>query len=95
MEHIRSGVPGRGAGIHPPTRFGGVTRTLALDVIDPDDLPRDPATEFRPDRSRSVVTENASPDVGFRWSLNPYRGCEHGCSYCYRHSQRARYSTGT
>ena len=35
------------------------------------------------DTSRSILAENESPDVGFRFSLNPYRGCEHGCSYCY------------
>ena len=40
-------------------------------------------TEYLPDRSRTVVTENDSPDVGFRYSINPYRGCSHGCSYCY------------
>lgn len=35
------------------------------------------------DASRTVVNEVDSPDIGFRWSLNPYRGCEHGCIYCY------------
>ena len=42
-----------------------------------------PRTEFLPDQSRSIITENDSPDVGFVASLNPYRGCEHGCIYCY------------
>ncbi len=40
-------------------------------------------TRFFTDRSRSVVSRNSSPDLGFSISLNPYRGCEHGCSYCY------------
>ncbi len=40
-------------------------------------------TEFLPDTSKSIITENDSPDVTFRYSLNPYRGCEHGCAYCY------------
>jgi len=40
-------------------------------------------TQFLPDDSRSIVSENDSPDVPFRYSVNPYRGCEHGCSYCY------------
>lgn len=35
------------------------------------------------DASRSVLTENDSPDIPFRWSVNPYRGCTHGCAYCY------------
>jgi DNA repair photolyase len=41
------------------------------------------ATELLSDRSRSVISHNDSPDVGFSFSLNPYRGCEHGCIYCY------------
>jgi DNA repair photolyase len=41
------------------------------------------ATELLSDRSRSLITHNDSPDVGFSFSLNPYRGCEHGCIYCY------------
>ena len=40
-------------------------------------------TEFLRDASRSIVTENDSPDIGFRYSVNAYRGCEHGCAYCY------------
>jgi DNA repair photolyase len=40
-------------------------------------------TEFLPDASKSIISENDSPDIPFRYSLNCYRGCEHGCSYCY------------
>ncbi len=40
-------------------------------------------TQFLPDVARSIVRENNSPDIPFRYSLNPYRGCEHGCAYCY------------
>jgi len=39
--------------------------------------------EVHEDRSRSIVSENKSPDVGFRFSVNPYRGCQHACAYCY------------
>jgi DNA repair photolyase len=39
--------------------------------------------EYLPDLSKSIVSENNSPDIPFRYSLNPYRGCAHGCSYCY------------
>jgi DNA repair photolyase len=42
-----------------------------------------PPTIFYRDTSRSVLAENDSPDIDFRFSLNPYRGCEHGCIYCY------------
>ncbi len=44
---------------------------------------RGPKTEFWEDASESIVTENHSPDLSYRWSINPYRGCEHGCTYCY------------
>src|SRR5688500_10991400 len=74
---------GRGSILRPPNRFDATTR-VPLDQVGPDeDAPGNPATAFIPDRTRSVVTENDSPDVGFRYSLNPYRGCEHGCAYCY------------
>ncbi len=41
------------------------------------------ATQVEPDASRTVISKNNSPDIAFDHSLNPYRGCEHGCSYCY------------
>ncbi len=41
------------------------------------------ATEYLPDESQSIVSTNESPDIPFRYSINPYRGCSHGCSYCY------------
>lgn len=42
-----------------------------------------PVTAIQDDSSRSVLSHNNSPDLGLSWSLNPYRGCEHGCIYCY------------
>ena len=42
-----------------------------------------PLTQFLPDATRSILAHNDSPDIGFDTSLNPYRGCEHGCVYCY------------
>src|SRR5262249_29963864 len=42
-----------------------------------------PATQFFRDSSRTIIARNDSPDVGFDASINPYRGCEHGCTYCY------------
>jgi DNA repair photolyase len=80
-------VKGRGSQIDPPNRFGGPYHVADLDQVQDDgeyleSLRRRP-TEYLRDHSRTVVTENASPDVGFRYSLNPYRGCSHGCTYCY------------
>jgi DNA repair photolyase len=40
-------------------------------------------TTLTPERARTIITRNTSPDVGFDRSINPYRGCEHGCIYCY------------
>jgi DNA repair photolyase len=78
---------GRGAQIDPPNRFERTHRESDLEHVEHDEdylnSLRDRPTEFLPDRFRSVITENDSPDVGFRFSLNPYRGCSHGCSYCY------------
>jgi DNA repair photolyase len=78
---------GRGACTNPPNRFEATHHELNLEQLAQDDdyleaLGR-PATEFLPDQSRSVIAENDSPDVGFEVSINPYRGCEHGCIYCY------------
>jgi len=76
---------GRGTPTSPPNRFERLHVEPDDEHRDPsDDEPeRSPQTVFYDDSSRSVVTENDSPDVPFRFSLNPYRGCEHGCSYCF------------
>ena len=78
---------GAGPGFDPPNRFEHSHHELDLEQVQDDAdylaaLGR-PATEFLPDRSRSLICTNDSPDVGFEVSLNPYRGCEHGCIYCY------------
>jgi DNA repair photolyase len=46
-------------------------------------------TEVRPDPARSIIARNNSPDIGFSQSINPYRGCEHGCIYCYARPSHA------
>jgi DNA repair photolyase len=82
-----SAPKGRGSHINPPNRFGLPLYQPDFEHLESDEDAleklRRPTTEFIPDRSKSVVTENHSPDIPFRYSLNPYRGCEHGCSYCY------------
>ena len=53
-------------------------------VLEPEELPPESvATEVLIDGSRSIIARNDSPDVSFGASINPYRGCEHGCTYCY------------
>jgi DNA repair photolyase len=84
-------IRGRGASWSPANRFEKLHVDLTdLDVVDvepgidpgADRRPR-PATRYFRDATRSIITRNSSPDVGFETSLNPYRGCEHGCIYCY------------
>lgn len=80
-------IHGRGASWSPANRFEKLHVDLTdLDVVDPvagaeEKPPR--ATEYFRDHTQTIITRNNSPDVGFETSLNPYRGCEHGCIYCY------------
>jgi DNA repair photolyase len=81
---VKSSLPvlprARGASSNPANRF----ETLEVEL---EELPWEEservATRYLKDTSRSVIATNDSPDVGFDASLNPYRGCEHGCIYCY------------
>jgi DNA repair photolyase len=80
-------IKGRGAAVQPPNPHLSVQLEADLEQVADDEdylaqLGR-PPSEYLPDNSRSIVAENDSPDVGFRYSVNPYRGCSHGCSYCY------------
>jgi DNA repair photolyase len=74
-------IHGRGASGNPANRFEPLHYEMG-----PDDWADDgpaPTTTFLKDTSRSLISTNDSPDVGFEASINPYRGCEHGCIYCY------------
>jgi DNA repair photolyase len=83
----RAPIRGRGASWSPANRFEKLHVDLNdLDVVDVDfeaeERPRR-GTQYFCDGTKSIITRNNSPDVGFETSLNPYRGCEHGCIYCY------------
>lgn len=73
---------GRGAAYDPLNRF----ERLSISLEEEEEHARAEAgakTEFFVDATRTIITRNDSPDVGFTFSINPYRGCEHGCIYCY------------
>lgn len=80
-------IIGRGAQVSPPNRYQRIHIEEGLEQLEHDDdylndrqLPR---TEIYEDDSQSIVSKNDSPDIPFDFSLNAYRGCAHGCAYCY------------
>ncbi len=80
-----AGLPihGRGAAENPAGRYERLDYEPDPDYEDPDDPEPRPPTHFYRDTTRKIIASNDSPDVGFSFSVNPYRGCEHGCGYCY------------
>ena len=83
----RAPIHGRGASWSPANRF----EKLHVDLSDVDLVDDDPAADEKPraatqyfrDGTKTLIARNQSPDVGFETSINPYRGCEHGCIYCF------------
>ncbi len=87
------GIKGRGSNGYLPGRFA-VTVPEAVDdgwhARETEDEDRAaPRTELHEETARSVISRNQSPDIPFSQSLNPYRGCEHGCSYCFARPSHA------
>ena len=73
-------IKGRGASWNPQNRFETLEYVRDEEAPPDDDAPR---TIYLRDPTRTIISTNDSPDVGFDASINPYRGCEHGCIYCY------------
>jgi hypothetical protein len=91
-------IKGRGAASRVAGRFEKTLATgeddgwgsVYADAFDIDGGPKaPPRTSVREERARSIITRNQSPDIGFSQSINPYRGCEHGCVYCFARPSHA------
>ncbi|HEY4339527.1 MAG TPA: PA0069 family radical SAM protein [Steroidobacteraceae bacterium] len=77
-------LKGRGALSNPPVRFESTSVEKTDDGWqDEEEVATSLPQIVLPDRAKSVITTNSSPDVGFEQSINPYRGCSHGCVYCF------------
>ncbi|MBN8552974.1 MAG: PA0069 family radical SAM protein [Caulobacterales bacterium] len=85
-------IKGRGARSNATSRYIADKREAFDDGWEPeaedDTLPR-LDTQLRPDHARKIISTNDSPDIGFDRSINPYKGCEHGCIYCYARPNHA------
>src|ERR1700728_2171945 len=74
---------GRGAASNPAVRFEATSREQTHDGWYEEEIVEHLSETVLPDHARSVISRNDSPDVGFDQSINPYRGCSHGCEYCF------------
>ncbi|SFN33773.1 hypothetical protein SAMN05216289_11553 [Dokdonella immobilis] len=83
-------IKGRGAGSNREGRFEALTKTTEDDGWYRDEVGTlRPPTRVSQERARSIISLNDSPDIPFTQSINPYRGCEHGCNYCYARPSHA------
>lgn len=81
MEHNKNPIRGRGASDNPANRFEGTYTDYNLDEDTGEKPSQD--TKLIRDDTKEILSKNNSPDIPFNYGLNPYRGCEHGCIYCY------------
>lgn len=79
---------GRGTASNPHNRFAPTT-SVPVDNDWFDEVPKPQVTEIRNELAKTVISRNQSPDLPFDRSINPYRGCEHGCIYCYARPSHA------
>ncbi len=82
-------IKGRGALSRPPGRFDKLTHSLEHDGWYEEEPPNKLETVVLPETARTVISRNQSPDIHFSQSINPYRGCSHGCVYCYARPSHA------
>ena len=80
---MASAFKGRGALSQPPGRFDKLTQILEQDGWYEEEPPEKRETVVLPEHARTIISRNQSPDIYFTQSINPYRGCEHGCVYCF------------
>jgi hypothetical protein len=78
----KKALKGRGALSNPAGRFERTGIESVDDGWYVEEQPDSVDTTMEPDRAKSVISRNDSPDIGFDQSINPYRGCEHACIYC-------------
>ncbi|MBZ9556530.1 MULTISPECIES: PA0069 family radical SAM protein [unclassified Modicisalibacter] len=89
MKHPSQARKGRGATFDPHNRFAPSVSEAVDDGWWQEASPEHMATEVRDEPAKSALSWNHSPDLGFDRSLNPYRGCEHGCIYCFARPSHA------
>jgi len=82
-------IKGRGALSQPPGRFDKLTKEFEHDGWYEEEAPNKLETIVLPEPARPIISRNQSPDIGFSQSINPYRGCEHACPYCYARPSHA------
>ncbi len=86
-ERIRDTLPQHGHNIRGRGARGNLPGRFERQTYEPDpgvaEMAPHPDTELIPELSKTIISRNKSPDVGFEQSINPYKGCEHGCIYCF------------